>query len=157
VRFPIIAPGRVGDPYLEDGDAVCLADRHGCPVGEWVPVMPGCDAVRLLVPDDAGPVKCYLARDRHGRIQWWSSTTWYPTAMPGQWVHLPLRRDQPRILHAGSGGPNGVRTPDPTPRPRPEVPRVKVWERKPRPVSPADLPPRHVVEAAERVVRWSSP
>jgi len=78
--FVPIAPGRVASiVYLEPGDGVALADRNGCPVGEWRQVMPGIVEMALTVPEGSdGPISHWIARDASGRIQYWSKR------VPGQ-------------------------------------------------------------------------
>lgn len=114
MRFMPFGPGRVNGPFLDPGDQVALAHRHGTAVGEWVSITRGLTRVSLVVPEQSGPVSKWLARDSQGRIQWWSDTVWQPALQPGDTAHLPI-----------PVSPSAGRIPHPRPEPEPRAQLVQ--------------------------------
>ena len=104
MRFVPTGPGRVSAPYLEAGDSVSLATRHGEPCGKWQLITRGQTEVELEVPNDVGPVNRWLAKDARGRIQWWSDPAWWPSLHAGAVATPPIsppptaERSRPRAV-----------------------------------------------------------
>ncbi len=112
MRFVPRGPGRVSGPYLEPGDSVALATRHGVAVGGWCLITKDLWAISMVVPADVAPVSCWVAKDSQGRIQWWSDVTWFPSLYAGATAILPLHIE-----------PSAKRVDAPSPR-RPRIEQI---------------------------------